>query len=471
MYEEPCSTADWDVDEEVVASACPDAAHFALSLPMRLETTRSITSSGNNAVRILRLVKELSHLLPSRERAPFVVVAEVLESNINLNSHRLYLSGDRVGITALDVIRRTVTPPSLLKELKKTAAAHSRSGNGIPKRGIRLEGNDENNGHVSIMDGNISEWLDRAFFDRAFKQYLTSGHSGPLIQRMRAIMSQVFPGMDGMKEKHLQQASPFGHLPGWRLEHIVVKSGDDVRQEVLAVQIITLVDRVFKEEGLALWLRPYSVVCAGPDSALVECITDAKSIDEIKKRTPNFVNMRDFFERFYMGQHTGLFGRAQDNFVRSLAGYSIITYLLQVKDRHNANILLDWRGHLVHIDFGYILGDSPGLWKHETAPFKLTQDYIDIMGGEGTLNWKKFQELFLVGFRAIQAHIHEIASLIRVMSSPGDRRAQWQATQVKKRFTELRTDEDILALITRSANSWTTQQYDIVQLLQNDIQP
>ncbi len=441
---------------------------------MRLKANRSIKNSGN-AIRVLRLVKELSHPLPSRERAPFVVTAEVLESNLNLNSHQLYLSGDRVGITALDVIRKTVVPPSLLKELKSTAA-HA-GGNGesmLTKRGrIWMEGGgiEENNYNVAIVQGDVSEWLDRAFFDRAFKQYLTSGHSEPLVQRMRAVMSQVFPGMSDTREKRFQHASPFGHLPGWRLERFIVKSGDDVRQEVLAMQIITLVDRVFREEGLALWLRPYSIVCAGPDSAFVECITDARSIDEIKKRTPNFVNMSDFFERIYMGRHTGLFGRAQDNFVRSLAGYSIITYLLQVKDRHNANILLDWRGHLVHIDFGYILGDSPGLWKHETAPFKLTQDYIDIMGGDGTLNWEKFQELFLVGFRAVQAHIHEVVSLIRVMSTPGDRKAQWQATQVKRRFTELRTDEEILALIKRSANSWTTQQYDIVQLLQNDIQP
>lgn len=38
-----------------------------------------------------------------------------------------------------------------------------------------------------------------------------------------------------------------------------------------------------------------------------------------------------FFERMYMGKTSGLYGRAVDNFVRSLAGYAIVTYMLQAR--------------------------------------------------------------------------------------------------------------------------------------------
>jgi phosphatidylinositol kinase/protein kinase (PI-3 family) len=55
--------------------------------------------------------------------------------------------------------------------------------------------------------------------------------------------------------------------------------------------VISLVDKIFKREKLRLWLRPYAIVCCGHEAGLIECLTDAKSIDDIKKRTPNFKNM------------------------------------------------------------------------------------------------------------------------------------------------------------------------------------
>jgi phosphatidylinositol 4-kinase len=67
--------------------------------------------------------------------------------------------------------------------------------------------------------------------------------------------------------------------------------------------------------------------------------------------------------------------------VESLAGYSLFNYIFNVKDRHNANIMLDSKGHLIHIDFGFMLQNSPGGINFETAPFKLTQEYIELMDG------------------------------------------------------------------------------------------
>jgi hypothetical protein len=49
-----------------------------------------------------------------------------------------------------------------------------------------------------------------------------------------------------------------------------------------------------------------------------------------------------------------------------------------VKDRHNGNLLLDEEGHIIHIDFGFMLSNSPGGVNFESAPFKLTRELLEV---------------------------------------------------------------------------------------------
>ena len=59
--------------------------------------------------------------------------------------------------------------------------------------------------------------------------------------------------------------------------------------------------------------------------------------------------------------------------------------------------------------------DSPGFnINFESAPFKLTREYIDIMGGVDSEDFKAFQDLFLRGFLALQKHIDGVTSIIQV---------------------------------------------------------
>jgi len=99
------------------------------------------------------------------------------------------------------------------------------------------------------------------------------------------------------------------------------------------------------------------------------------------------------------------FVAAQLNFTKSLAGYSLFCYFAQVKDRHNSNILVDGEGHLIHIDFGFMLSaaNSPGGGMNfETAPFKLTDEFVEVMGGPTGEMFVLYKKLILQGFITVR---------------------------------------------------------------------
>lgn len=85
--------------------------------------------------------------------------------------------------------------------------------------------------------------------------------------------------------------------------------------------------------------------------------------------------------------------------------------------RHNGNILLNSEGHLIHIDFGFILSTSPRNLGFETSPFKLTPEFVEVMGGLGSDMFEYFKILILKGLIAARKHMDRILNLVEIMRS------------------------------------------------------
>lgn len=281
------------------------------------------------------------------------------------------------------------------------------------------------------------------------------------------------------KMESVRRQSPHGRRKGWQLRSVIVKSGDDCRQELLAVQLIRIFEDIFREAKLPLWLRPYDVLVTSNRTALIEFIPDTLSIHSIKQRSrPGTTLSQHFFDKFRKG--TPECAVAQRNFVESMAAYSLVCYLLQMKDRHNSNLLLDDEGHIVHIDFGFMLSNSPGGVNFESAPFKLTRELLEVMDsnseGRASEPFDYFKVLCIKGFLACRKHWDRIYLLCEMMSKSnfpcfkaGDRALK----ALKKRFHLHNPEEQcvqlVLGLISDSLDAWRTRQYDYYQRVLNGI--
>eukprot|EP00644_Phytophthora_capsici_P016400 jgi/Phyca11/508404/fgenesh2_kg.PHYCAscaffold_34_\ len=79
--------------------------------------------------------------------------------------------------------------------------------------------------------------------------------------------------------------------------------------------------------------------------------------------------------------------------------------------------MIDSDGHVVHIDFGFILGIAPGgRFSLETAPFKLTGEMVDAMGGTQSDYFKAYVIFLIQGFLALQQHADTILMMIAIMA-------------------------------------------------------
>ncbi|KIK47072.1 hypothetical protein CY34DRAFT_799766 [Suillus luteus UH-Slu-Lm8-n1] len=297
----------------------------------------------------------------------------------------------------------------------------------------------------------------------------------------------IFSESWATKKSRIQHGSPYGHLANWDCVSVIVKTGGDLRQEQVAVQLIQQFEQIWQEEDCQCWVRYFQILITGASSGLVETITDAVSIHSIKKSEYarrlaegrfGYVTLLDHFKSTYGDPSTAKFVRAQRNFAKSLAGYSIVTYLLQIKDRHNGNILLDREGHLIHIDFGFMLSNSPGNIGFEAAPFKLPPEYVEVLGGVDGESFLEFKRLFREGFEAARKHCDRIITLVELMQKDSKLPCfaafgEQTAAQLRDRFqpalTHSLVGEYIDRLIDTSLGSNWTRLYDSYQYYSQSI--
>ena len=197
--------------------------------------------------------------------------------------------------------------------------------------------------------------------------------------------------------------------------NVIFKSGDDMRQDQLMVQMIAFMNNLLKKENLDLKVLSYRVLATAEREGMMECVGNSESIDHI-------ITSRKSLQAYlteYNPDPDGPYGIKEevlDTYVRSCAGSSVITYLLGVGDRHLDNLMLTQDGHFFHIDFSYILGNDI---KPRPSPMKLCKEMIAAMGGTQSQYYTLFQQYCCEAYNILRMSATHIINLFQLMIDGG----------------------------------------------------
>ncbi|XP_065751331.1 phosphatidylinositol 4,5-bisphosphate 3-kinase catalytic subunit delta isoform isoform X1 [Phocoena phocoena] len=179
---------------------------------------------------------------------------------------------------------------------------------------------------------------------------------------------------------------------------IIFKNGDDLRQDMLTLQMIQLMDVLWKQEGLDLRMTPYGCLSTGDHTGLIEVVLHSDTIANIQLNKSNMAATaafnKDALLNWLKSKNPGeALDRAIEEFTLSCAGYCVATYVLGIGDRHSDNIMIRENGQLFHIDFGHFLGNFKTKFgiNRERVPFILTYDFVHVIQQGKTNNSEKFE--------------------------------------------------------------------------------
>jgi Phosphatidylinositol 3- and 4-kinase len=248
---------------------------------------------------------------------------------------------------------------------------------------------------------------------------------------------------------------------------LLYKHDDDLRQEALAVQFVQTCDAILKASGLDMRLLTFQCCPVGTNRGFVEWVPGSIPLSEVcdsggmlstlptadgdpaKKGTSSpskydtlrqvggrneslrrfargdpgsrgsLANdpIQDFLRNVAYDASAPYFIRrdVMDTYIKSCAGYSVITYILGVGDRHLDNLLLHQSGSFFHCDYTFLLGRDP----KKFLPMRITEEMVGGLGGRDCDNYTKFLSLAGAAFLALRRpeNVRVLLSLIRLMES------------------------------------------------------
>ena len=206
-------------------------------------------------------------------------------------------------------------------------------------------------------------------------------------------------------------------------KNVIFKIGDDLRQDVLTLQIFKIMDKLWLDNNLDLKVIPYKVCPTELKAGFIECLTGIE-LDKLQMSQGLTGSLnRELIVEFLRSKNLEKNDISKqskfDNFIKSLAGYCVATYVIGVGDRHPGNIMIKQNGIFFHIDFGHILGNfkSKFFIKRERSPFLLTPEMANVYITENKEEY--FKTACVKAFKILRDNAQRLINMFIIMSSAG----------------------------------------------------
>eukprot|EP00834_Sanchytrium_tribonematis_P007623 NODE_719_length_4493_cov_0.423987.p1 type:complete len:810 gc:universal NODE_719_length_4493_cov_0.423987:748-3177(+) len=248
------------------------------------------------------------------------------------------------------------------------------------------------------------EWLQEALADP--KNGLNVFPSMKFLLDSEVVVTGIVPDKASLFKSQLMPLKLTFTCDDGGVYPCIFKMGDDMRQDQLALQLIRLMDNLLIQDNLDLKILTYNVLAVSEKVGLAEFI-ESKPLSEILDKNNGLLapyllppNCKE------------LPAQTMDTFLRSSAGYCVMTFILGVGDRHLDNLLLTKEGRLFHVDYAYILGLDP---KPFPPSMKICREMLDLMGGINAPNYVKFKQYCFTAYNILRNHSNLIIHLFSLM--------------------------------------------------------